>query len=698
MTIFDVVSREFADSGVTFITSTRGAILFSAESYLQGTLLSPSQFSVIRNSVDTDELVRVNYNEIEMNFKASQLSNGYLLFTGFSEEEVFADRKYLGMVTLVTTVVVMIMVPFLLYFFLKNLVLQPIAELTMAKKAVGKGNLDVRLDAQQSDEIGELYSSFNVMVKQLKAYRQREAENKLHLEDKITGRTKALKDANRELENSNSALQDARRIAEQANELKSSFLANMSHEIRTPLTAIIGFTEQSMKPALAAKDQQDYLQRVLRSGQHLLHLINEILDLSKIEADKLELEHKPVNLFELLADVEAINVSLAGEKSLNFVIKYEYPLPQVFNCDLNRLRQVLLNLCSNAVKFTKQGDVTLTVTYLEKNSEVRFAIQDSGIGMSEQEMERLFQPFVQADSTIARKFGGSGLGLVISQKLTQLMLGRLEVESIKGLGSRFDVIIPAGIATLNMVDSLPFTKAESPEPADELIDFSHAKVLVAEDNVDNQYLIGLLLNRFGVSFHTVDNGQKAVEVAADDNFDLILMDIQMPEMGGCEAVELIRQACVDCPIIALTANIMKEDIDYYLRSGFDGTLAKPIQQQDFYQTINYHLKKRCESGEEIDKLLLGLESDEEIKQLKMRYQANLVDVMSQFKQYSISHDWEQLQHLAHIVKGSAGSMGFPLLTELASNVEQNIINGQFDLAKETVNNFIQACEQYTESR
>jgi CheY-like chemotaxis protein len=329
---------------------------------------------------------------------------------------------------------------------------------------------------------------------------------------------------------------------------------------------------------------------------------------------------------------------------------------------------------------------------------VRFAIQDSGIGMSEQEMERLFQPFVQADSTIARKFGGSGLGLVISQKLTQLMHGRLEVESIKGLGSRFDVIIPAGIANLNMVDSLPFSKTESVEQTDEINDFSHARVLVAEDNVDNQYLIGLLLSRFGVSFHTVDNGQKAVEVAAEDNYDLILMDIQMPEMGGCEAVELIRQACVDCPIVALTANIMKEDIDYYLRSGFDDTLAKPIQQQDFYQTINYHLKKRNESDEVLDKLVLELECDEEIQQLKLRYQANLVETVAQVEEYLNAGDWRKLQQLAHIVKGSAGSMGFPVLTELASNVEESLLNGQFELAIENANQFIKTCEQFTEGQ
>ena len=694
MVIFDVVNRQFADSGVTMITDVRGTILFSAQSYQQGTPMPTQQFNLLKSSVNNDEVVTFEFEGIPMNFRAGQLSNGYILFTGFSEQEVFADRQYLGMVSMVTTIVVMVMVPFLLYFFLKTLVLQPIAELTMAKRAVGKGNLDVRLDVQQADEIGELYSSFNAMVKQLKVYRQREKENKIHLEDKITGRTKALKDANRELESSNRALQEARTTAEQANELKSSFLANMSHEIRTPLTAIIGFTEQSMKSSIEPEERQDYLQRVLRSGQHLLHLINEILDLSKIEADKLELEHKPINLFELMNDVEAINVSLAREKSLHFVIEYEYPLPQVFNGDLIRLRQVLLNLCSNAVKFTKQGDVSLTVSFDAKNEEVTFAVQDSGIGMSEQELERLFQPFVQADSTIARKFGGSGLGLVISQKLTQLMSGRLEVESIKGLGSRFDVIIPAGIANLNMVECKPQSQTQLLEDDQQVNDFSHAKVLVAEDNQDNQYLIELLLSRFGVSFHTVDNGQAAVECAVYENFDLILMDIQMPQMGGCEAVELLRQSCVDCPVIALTANIMKEDIDYYLEIGFDGTLAKPIEQQNFYETISYHLKKGVESGGAIDKLLVGLESDSEIRRLKDGFRDSLTTIVDNFSEYVANNDWQNLQEHAHMIKGSAGSMGFPQLTEQAANIESYVSDGQFDLAKEAANKFIQTCTKY----
>lgn len=693
--IIEVVHRHLGSSGVSFVTNERGMILFSAQSFLTGTLLTPNLFNQIKNTLDTHSLVTVVEKGIEMQYQAARLSDGHILFVGIAKEELSADREFLGVLSIVTTFVVMFMVPFLLYYFLKTLVLQPISELTMAKRAVGKGNLDVHLDVQQRDEIGELYSSFNVMVRQLKAYRQREEENKVHLEEKILGRTKALKDANRELENSNQALQDARQNAEQANELKSTFLANMSHEIRTPLTAIIGFTEQAMSDRIERNEQIDFLGRVQRSGQHLLHLINDILDLSKIEADKLELEYKPINLFELLSDIENINVPLAQEKSLEFTIYYQFPLPQIINGDLIRLRQILLNLCSNAVKFTRFGDVSLTVSFNDKTNDIRFSVQDSGIGMSDKELGRLFQPFVQADSSITRKFGGSGLGLVISKKLTQLMHGNLTVESIKGLGSRFDVVLPAGIATLNMVDSIPMTQTLQPAELDNMSKFAGCSVLVAEDNVDNQYLIELLLSRLGVKCDIVDNGVKAVESAISEHYDLILMDIQMPQMGGCEAVELLRQSCIDSPIIALTANIMKEDIDEYLNSGFDDTLAKPIQQQNFFSTISKYLSDSAEHSESIDKLVDTLQNDAQIQQLKDNFKAGLPDVIFTFKQYVQQRDWENLKAHAHIIKGSAGSLGYPQLTEQAASIEGYVQNAEFEQASEAAEAFIKTCEDCT---
>ena len=203
--IIDAVNSSFGVSGASFVTNGRGLMLFAAQSYMQGTVMPPTLFNQLKATVDTQDLVTLPQNGIGMHYQGRELPNGYLLFTGVGVDEMTADRKYLELISIIATIVVVIMVPFLLFFFFKTLVLQPIAELTMAKQAVGKGNLDVRLDVQQSDEIGELYSSFNVMVRQLRVYRERETESKMLLEEKITGRTKALKDANRELEGSNKA-------------------------------------------------------------------------------------------------------------------------------------------------------------------------------------------------------------------------------------------------------------------------------------------------------------------------------------------------------------------------------------------------------------------------------------------------------------------------------------------------------------
>ncbi|MCJ8268425.1 MAG: ATP-binding protein, partial [Psychrosphaera sp.] len=332
-----------------------------------------------------------------------------------------------------------------------------------------------------------------------------------------------LVQTNEELKSSNKALDEARAEAVRTCELKSSFLANMSHEIRTPMTAIIGFTEQAIKSCTTQSERQDYLARVLRSGEHVLHLINEILDLSKIESEKLELEHQNFDLFELVADIGLLLEPMAGDKSLAFNVNYDYPLPKNIDGDLVRIRQVLLNLCANAVKFTHQGSVSLTVTYDTLRSELKFAIKDSGIGMSECELERLFQPFVQADASISRKFGGSGLGLVISQKLVHLMGGRLTVNSVKGKGSCFEVFIPIEANVTSLANRLPMTSLSKPMIVDEANHFASARVLVAEDNPVNQKLIERILERDGHDVVIAENGRVCCDAWQQQPFDIVLM-------------------------------------------------------------------------------------------------------------------------------------------------------------------------------
>lgn len=524
-------------------------------------------------------------------------------------------------------------------------------------------------------------------------YRKNEMAQKAQLEEMVTDRTQDLALANIELARSIESLEEARETAEHANQLKSTFLANMSHEIRTPLTAIIGFTEHALNPEENKQERRNYLQRVLRSGQHLLQLINEILDLSKIEAEKLELERQAINLFELMADIESFSMAQTQEKGLEFDIYYQYPLPHSFVGDLFRIRQVLYNLCSNAAKFTKDGKVSVFVRYLEQNQQLHFSIQDTGIGMSTDELKRLFQPFVQADSSITRQFGGSGLGLVISQKLVHLMQGDLTVESTKGVGSHFDVFIPSNIEKPQLVQQKPQYNLHQEHGEAQIKQYSDAHILVAEDNEDNQLLIKLLLKPFGVKVSVVENGILAVETALLENFDLVLMDIQMPVMGGVEAVQLMRNASIDCPIVALTANIMKEDIDKYLDCGFNSTLAKPIQNKHFFETVNQYLgKSKTQTVDGIDDLISQLKSGDEFKKLKQGFKASIPNLVEKFEQMLEHQQWQQLAQHAHSVKGSAASMGYPQLTEQATVIESLVKKGEIEKVYPAVEQFVKTCE------
>ncbi len=501
---------------------------------------------------------------------------------------------------------------------------------------------------------------------------------------------KALKLSHEHLQQSNSQLEEARREAEHASALKSTFVANISHEIRTPLTAIIGFTEQALKSQHDGQLQQEFLNRVLKGGRHLLELLNEILDLSKIEADKLELSHETLDVFELVDALEAVGNVLAQQKDLCFDVVYHYPLPQKIQGDIVRLKQVLLNICNNAVKFTLEGFVKLSICY--ENDTLLFAVQDSGIGMSKTEMQKLFRPFVQADANINRQFGGTGLGLVISKQLVTLMGGRITVQSHKDEGSCFTVSLPCQVSKEALVTQKPAYRPEKKQHLSHPHQLS-ARILVAEDNLDNQFLLKTLLGHLGVDVHMVENGQLALEAALFDDFDLILLDIQMPVMDGCEAVQLMRHGGIDCPIVALTANIMKQDIEKYLVSGFSDTLAKPIQLETFYQKLTWYLDKEKQTSERYMDIAANIAGSDELVKLKADFKAKLNQLSREFAKLAAEHNWQQLQSQAHQVKGSAGSLGFEQLTVTAADIELCLKQKCYEQAEVATRMFIEQCEQ-----
>lgn len=378
---------------------------------------------------------------------------------------------------------------------------------------------------------------------------------------------------------------------------KSQFLANMSHEIRTPLAAIIGYGETLLDPDLDEAEKRSSAETVVRSGRHLLDLVNDILDHSKIDANKLDVDIVTVNLPEMLDELRAFFEPRAREKGLEFSIACEFPLPETIHTDPTRFRQIIINLCGNALKFTQHGTITMTVRCDREAHRLITRVVDTGIGMKEEQIKRLFDPFAQGSSAIARQYGGTGLGLSISKRLAELLGGSIVVNSTYGEGSDFEVSIATGsLGGVHFLrDASEFTQRRRQLPM-VLAPRLQGRILCAEDNEVNRKLVSLLVGRTGAELVHVPNGAEALDMATHEKFDLILMDIQMPVMNGRDAAVALREAGVNVPIIALTANVMAEDIEDYRAAGFSEHLAKPIDKLRFYEVLARYLRSASEES------------------------------------------------------------------------------------------------------
>ncbi len=386
-----------------------------------------------------------------------------------------------------------------------------------------------------------------------------------------------------EMENrTKKAYQDAR----DASEMKSTFIATMSHEIRTPLNGVIGFAELGVEEDNPIK-AKEYFEKIKISADSLLSIITGILDISKIESGKMEIESVPFIMSDLLETCKIINGHKAEEKNITFLVESDIPEDVVLLGDVTKLKQILLNLLSNAIKFTEWGVIKISALgKMIDNSSIRihFEVKDNGIGMSEEQIKRVFDPFVQADSSTTRKYGGTGLGLPISKKLIEMLGGELELVSRLDFGSIFSFDIDFKIGE-NIEKSAAFS-------ASNLLKFN-AKVLVCEDNELNQEVIKEILYKFGINPVIVDNGRAAVDYIENgfgkDNVDLIFMDIHMPIMDGIEATSLIRELGCQTPIIALTANVLAADIAVYLKAGMNDHVAKPFNRQQLVDCLLKYL-------------------------------------------------------------------------------------------------------------
>ncbi len=392
-------------------------------------------------------------------------------------------------------------------------------------------------------------------------------------------------------------LATAREVAEAANRAKDTFLASMSHELRTPLTAIIGFAEELAERDLDKSDRKEAARQVLTNSRHLLTLINELLDLSRIEAGKLEIEQCVVAPVEIAEMACTLLRGSARQKGLKLILDCDARVPQTIMSDPTRLNQILLNLISNAIKFTEQGQVTVSMTLVEDAGEpmLELVVADTGVGMTEAQISRLFQPFVQADASTARRFGGTGLGLFISRHLANLLGGDITVASQPDQGSVFTLRLSAQpVDDAHLTEPAAVTGQSGSAASQASAVQLSGRILLAEDVRTNRILIETILTRSGLTVTTAENGAEALGLAlgaeADGQpFDLILMDMQMPVMDGYEATEKLRTQNYQRPIVALTAHAMAEELQKCLTAGCNAHASKPVNRQALLDLIAKHI-------------------------------------------------------------------------------------------------------------
>ncbi len=374
-------------------------------------------------------------------------------------------------------------------------------------------------------------------------------------------------------------LQKARAEADAANASKSMFLANMSHEIRTPMTAILGFADFLDEPGSTEKERADSIVTIKRNGNHLLQVINDILDLSKIESGELSVETIPCSPRTLANDAVDLYRERASEKGINLEARINEAVPDRIVSDPTRLRQILYNLISNAIKFTESGGVVVEVQSDDRF--IRFSVSDSGVGMTDTQLMRIFDPFAQADESTTRRFGGTGLGLSIAKALIERLGGTIDVVSSVGNGSQFTIRVPRESSESLTSGSEPNRQPSPFAASTSRRNCLQGRVLLVEDGPDNQKLISHALRRAGLEVEVAENGRigsdRAIEASRSDTpFDLIVMDMQMPEMDGYEATGRLRHAGLNLPIVALTANAMAGDRERALRSGCTAYATKPL--------------------------------------------------------------------------------------------------------------------------
>ncbi len=470
--------------------------------------------------------------------------------------------------------------------------------------------------------------------------------------------------------------------AKRANKAKDEFLASMSHELRTPLTTIIGNSEILAESPLNV-DQQDLLRAIELSSRRQLALVSDILDLSKIESGKFEINETGYDLDLLIEEITHIFSSQEQGGGVQFRISQEVRYDHQLIGDAQRIGQILINLLGNAFKFTQDGEVRLRVW--SEDDLLHLSVEDQGIGMSEEVMSRLFRPFEQADGSISRRFGGTGLGLHISRILAELMKGDIIVKSEEGVGSCFRLSIPLIISDQPVVprERKRFTSSRR----------FHGQVLVAEDTPEIQVLIRRLMGLAGVDVVMANNGREAVDRALNSNFNLILMDMQMPEMDGIEATQTLRQLGCGVPIVALTANVMQKHRDQFEAAGCNGFLSKPIDRRDLHLVMEHYL----ESAGEPEVIEISEEENWIDPEMHEVFLTRAAALKEELQAHLSESSWSEARSAAHAIKGSGATFGYPELGSLGHAVCEALDLGKLEQVPELLRKLLAELEQVLEN-
>lgn len=659
-----------------------------------------------------NETKRDVYNILENQTKSMEIIVGENQF----EIEDFI-RILINELTIITFSLVIIII--LIAIWMSNYIISKINNLIVGTKKFSNNEFDYRIEITSNDEIGELEKSFNDMAIEINNLIKAQKDLNEQLEDKVSLKTKELLQINetleKEVENRTESLKEALLKAQNSDKVKSTFLANMSHEIRTPLNSIIGFSELLTNSSDIDESSKKYSQIIEESAKSLLSIINDILDISKIESGNFDINIQKTNIAKVCNTVYELFSHKSEDKNIEFTFEMDEKIPKYLLTDGFRIRQVLSNFISNAIKFTKQnGRIDLKVICVEEKDsliKLRFLVKDSGIGIPNDKLKNIFEPFIQVDNESNRRYEGTGLGLSISNHIIKLFNSKIEIESKVGEGSSFWFDIEMEVYDDSLLDSK--------EDEDLVLkDFYQGEILVAEDNSLNQELIKYLLKNLGLNYKIVSNGQEVITEFKRDKYNLILMDINMPIIDGVSAFKKIREYekennLVNTPIVALTANVIKGDKEKFLDLGMNAYLTKPIEINELKKVFTLYLESNSNSlNKQIDlkeekaieeksveekiikgkdmqeELVISFDKNDPINQLgldedtvNMLFDNFFLTLNSDIKniQDAIDEkDSEKIVQTAHYLKGSCANLVMKDASEILQSIESEAQEGKYD--------------------